>query len=498
MARRGELAIVLHTHMPYVEGFGTWPFGEEWLWEAIATSYLPLLDVLGRAPITLSLTPVLCDQLEAPGTTKRCLEFLSGVRPESHRLDLEGFHERGEYALAAEIERSAAEYAAAAERLAGLPKGGLLEVLGRHASWTSAATHAVLPMLASDDGIDLQIQTGIGSHRRRFGGWSGGFWLPECGYAPWLDLLLQQAGVRAACVELTADFGLGDRRHLTPVVTEAGPVLWPIDREVMSLVWSADGYPANPAYRNYHALTSHHHRVWRNDGQPYDADAAIELAGRHAAEFVGRVRDRVREGGICVFALDTEFLGHWWYEGVAWLRAAIDESARQGLELTTLDDALDRYEPRRVPSGLGVSTWGAGEDLRTWSAPAVGELAWLARSAELRALAAGPQISPRALRELLALQSSDWAFLASSQLAGEYPRERARGHAAAFAQAIEQCRALDPTLRNLAPELVGWVASSLPAESLGGVAHPDHACGNTPDHRVLGNVGGEDRVGADH
>ena len=46
----GELAIVLHTHMPYVEGFGTWPFGEEWLWEAMATSYLPLLDVLDAAP----------------------------------------------------------------------------------------------------------------------------------------------------------------------------------------------------------------------------------------------------------------------------------------------------------------------------------------------------------------------------------------------------------------------------------------------------------------
>ena len=46
----GRLSIVLHTHMPYVEGFGTWPFGEEWLWEAIATSYLPLLDVLDAAP----------------------------------------------------------------------------------------------------------------------------------------------------------------------------------------------------------------------------------------------------------------------------------------------------------------------------------------------------------------------------------------------------------------------------------------------------------------
>ena len=67
---QGELAIVLHTHMPYVEGFGTWPFGEEWLWEAIATSYLPLLEVFDAhdpAPVTLSLTPVLCDQLAAPG-----------------------------------------------------------------------------------------------------------------------------------------------------------------------------------------------------------------------------------------------------------------------------------------------------------------------------------------------------------------------------------------------------------------------------------------------
>jgi len=65
----GDLAIVLHSHMPYVEGFGTWPFGEEWLWEAIATSYLPLLDVLDEHPgrITVSITPVLADQLEAPG-----------------------------------------------------------------------------------------------------------------------------------------------------------------------------------------------------------------------------------------------------------------------------------------------------------------------------------------------------------------------------------------------------------------------------------------------
>src|SRR5438105_13956548 len=105
--RSGELAIVLHTHMPYVEGFGTWPFGEEWLWEAIATSYLPLLDVLGRAPITLSLTPVPCDQLEAPGAIDRCIAFLTEIRPESHRLDIEAFRRAGELSAAEELERSA-------------------------------------------------------------------------------------------------------------------------------------------------------------------------------------------------------------------------------------------------------------------------------------------------------------------------------------------------------------------------------------------------------
>jgi 1,4-alpha-glucan branching enzyme len=454
---RGELAIVLHTHMPYVEGFGTWPFGEEWLWEAIATSYLPLLDVLGRAPITLSLTPVLCDQLEAPGAIERCLDFLTEVRPESHRRDLEQFRESGQDALADELERSAVEYAAAAQRLQALAPVGLLAALGAHAGWTSAATHAVLPMLASDTGVALQVQTGIAAHRRRFGDWAGGFWLPECAHAPWLDEVLEEAGVRSTCVELTHEFGLGDARHLRPLATEAGPVLWPVDRQTMSLVWSEHGYPANPAYRDYHALTAHHHRAWRNDGQPYDRHAAGALVAEHARDFVGRVGERVRDGGVCVCALDTELLGHWWYEGVQWLAAVLDEAARQGLGMTTLDEALERHDPGRAPGDLGATTWGQGGDLRTWSGPGVADLAWTARAAELNVLGLGQRPGDRALRELLALQSSDWAFLASRELAGDYPRERAGGHAEALARALDPQAPVEPSLRSLAPDLAGWM-----------------------------------------
>ena len=458
----GELALVLHTHMPYVEGFGTWPFGEEWLWEAIATSYLPLLDVLaapGGERVTLSLTPVLADQLEVPGALERCQRFLDSIRPESHRLDIEELSAAGHAALAAELERSAAEYTARARRLRQVTAGGgLLAALAPYTSWTSSATHAILPLLATDAGALLQVQTGVASHRRRFGGWHGGFWLPECAHAPWLDELLEDAGVRATCVELTGVLGLADSRHLRPLVATDGPVLWPLDRAIIALVWGRDGYPSRVPYRDSHRLTTHRHHAWRNDGAPYDHDAAVAQARADAAEFVGHVRRRVAGGGVCVCALDTELLGHWWYEGVDWLGAVLEESQRQDLALTTLDDAAHRHEPVPAPDDLGVSSWGDGGDLRTWSGPQVAALAWAARTAELRLAALDGRPSERALRELLALQSSDWAFLHTHATAGDYPAQRADGHRRALERALagDAALAAEPALRGLAPDLTGW------------------------------------------
>src|SRR5690242_4025647 len=70
----GDLAIVLHSHMPYVEGFGTYPFGEEWLFDAVIRSYLPLLSF--ARDLTLTVTPVLADQLEDAGVRDRLRDFL--------------------------------------------------------------------------------------------------------------------------------------------------------------------------------------------------------------------------------------------------------------------------------------------------------------------------------------------------------------------------------------------------------------------------------------
>jgi 1,4-alpha-glucan branching enzyme len=457
----GELALVLHTHMPYVEGFGTWPFGEEWLWEAIATSYLPLLELLARdPPLTMSVTPVLCDQLESPGVGERLLTFLRDVRAGTHARDIDGCTRAGELELVGELEQSAADYRWAERRFEEIG-GDLLGELGRHAPWTSAATHAVLPLLATDAGVRLQVHTGIGSHRRRFGAWSGGFWLPECGHADWLDPLLEEAGARAACVDLTDLHGIGSADALRPLRSTAGTVLVPIDRQTVELVWSDRGYPSAGAYRDYHHHTIHHHRPWANDGASYDRGRARVLARRHAADFVGRTlarleRARAQSGrpGLCVCALDTELLGHWWFEGVEWLGAVLDEAARQGLELARLDDVLESHDPAPAPeAGLPTTTWGRPRDLRTWDGPAVAELAWQAREMELRVVAAGARAGERALRELLALQSSDWAFMVTHRLAADYPRERAAGHARELDTALRAIGSAPSALRNLAPAL---------------------------------------------
>jgi 1,4-alpha-glucan branching enzyme len=457
--------------MPYVEGFGTWPFGEEWLWEALATVYLPLLEVLRGQPVTLGLTPVLCDQLETltGAAGERFLTFLREIRTAVHEMDADELDRDGRPEQAAELRRAASDYTsaeAAFEALAGDLVGAFRGLEGVEL-WTGAATHALLPLLATDGGRELQIGVGIDSHERRFEGWSGGFWLPECAYEPGLERELAGRGVRCFCVDQTDAMGLGSLDHLTPVATEAGPIAVPIDWQTIELIWGPGGYPSHPVYRDYHRRSSHDLRPWSSGGERYDHERALMQAREHARDFVTQVNERLaghlaergRPGLLCC-ALDTELIGHWWYEGPAFLAAVLDEAPAAGLDLVTLPAALEGAEP--VERQLALSSWGQPKDLSTWDSPAVAELAFAARGAELRTLAAassgptGPALE-RAVRELLALQASDWAFIASRELAGDYPRKRAGEHLAALDAALASAGGSGPppdaAVGNLAPEL---------------------------------------------
>ena len=467
-AGRGSLCLVLHSHMPYVEGFGTWPFGEEWLFEAVATVYLPLLPLLDEAPVTLTVTPVLADQLEAlkGEAGDRFLTFLRDIRRPIHAEDARGLDDTGHPELAAELRRAAEDYEAAdrAFEAAGRDVAAGLASLERPELWTSSATHAVLPMLATRAGLRLQVEAGVESHARRFGGFGGGFWLPECAYEPGLEHDLAEVGVRTFCVDQTDHFGLGAPEHLEPVRTEAGPVAVPIDWQTVKTVWDMEhGYPVNPVYRDYHGRTIHDLKPWNIGGKPYEHEAACALAREHARDFVSRAAARLdsyaaergRAGVVCC-AIDTELLGHGWYEGPVWLEAVLSEAREQGVPLRTVAEAVELAEP--VERELAASSWGTPKDMTTWDSPAVCELAFTTRRSELRLVGAAPRIEDRdrlarAARELMALQSSDWAFQVTRDLSADYPLQRAEAHAAALEEALTHSGAPEAGVRNLQPQL---------------------------------------------
>jgi len=455
----GDLAIVLHSHMPYVEGFGTYPFGEEWLFDAVIRSYLPVLDV--ARDLTMTVTPVLADQLEDAGAAERLRRFLVEWRigaaeadlpqvPEECRAACEGEQRRYEHALGL-LDAAGGDPLAPFQRAAAE---------GRIALAASSATHAVLPLLATRQGLRLQLDAGIRSHRRRFG-WDGGFWLPECAYVPGLERSLAEAGVRWFCVDQSQHAEPLDA--LAPVRTEAGPVALPIDWEAISWLWSLDGYPSDPAHAQFAGKSLRGIRIWRVGGGAYDPAAAETAARRQAGEFLEAVATRLRSyaqerdgRGLLVFAIDTELLGHWWSEGPVWLREVIEGAAAAGVRLVTVPQALAEHEPAERP--LRASTWGEGKDLRTWDSPPVADLAWGARRMELRllrAISGGLRGDPltRAARELLAAQASDWAFLDQRKQAGDYAYQRATDHSQAMLEAIDCDRPTDPRMRSLAPDL---------------------------------------------
>jgi 1,4-alpha-glucan branching enzyme len=455
----GDLAIVLHSHMPYVEGFGTYPFGEEWLFDAAIRSYLPVLEIAER--LTMTVTPVLADQLEDAGVAERLREFLVEWRIGAAEADIPEVPVECRPACEGELARyrHALELldAAGGDPLAPFQRAA---AEGRVALAASSATHAVLPLLATREGLRLQLDAGVRSHRRRFG-WDGGFWLPECAYAPGLEWRLAEAGVSWFCTDQSAHEA--PLQALAPVRTEAGPVALPIDWEAIGWLWSLNGYPSDPAHAQFAGKSLRGIRLWKVGGGAYDPAAAEAAARRQAEEFLAAAAVRLREyaaangrRGLLVFAIDTELLGHWWSEGPVWLRAVLEGAAAAGVRTVTVPQALAEHEP--VERELAASTWGEGKGFSTWDSPTVADLTRGARRMELRLLRAlsqglGGDVAARAARELLAAQASDWAFLDKRGQAGDYAYQRATGHARALLEAVDSGSVTDPRMRSLAPDL---------------------------------------------
>ncbi len=203
-------------------------------------------------------------------------------------------------------------------------------------------------------------------------------------------------------------------------------------------------------------------RPWSIGGAPYEPERAAERAREQAREFAAATAVRLREHrqrsgrtGLLTFAIDTELLGHWWWEGPIWLGETLAQLPAHGVRPLTISEAVAEHPPERRPAR--AASWGEGKDLRTWAGAAVADLLAGARRMELRLLRElgaglrGPAAA-RAARELLALQASDWAFLDYRGQAGDYPFERVLDHSEEFFAALDPGGPeAEGALRGLAP-----------------------------------------------
>ena len=357
----GSLALVLHAHLPFVRHPEHEEFLEEdWLFEAITETYIPLIGMMERLSadrvpfrLAMSITPPLCAMLRDELLQARYLRHLARTIDLAER-EIE--RNRGQ----AEIQELARFYldlltetrrrfrdewqCDLLSAFRKLREAGVLEVIA------SAATHAVLPLLAnSPEAQRAQVLIGCDAFRETFDAEPAGFWLPECAYSPGLEKILQEANLRWFVLDSHGlRFAKPRPRNsvYTPCFTSAGPAAFARDPESSRQVWSAkSGYPGDPAYRDFYRDVGFdlppgqlfpgtatqtprftglkYHRITGGDEPKgfYDRAWAEAAAKAHADHFFESRRRQLGElralmlNAVIVMPFDAELFGHEWSEG---------------------------------------------------------------------------------------------------------------------------------------------------------------------------------------
>lgn len=498
----GSFVFMLHSHLPFYRKAGMWPFGEESVYECMAETYIPLLNAIGDlwdegipAKLTIGITPILADQL-ADEHLKQGFEKFLNDKIEAAQKDETYYGPRGEtpnpdYLHLARFylnwfqqtrkdfhERWNRDLIGAFKRFQDL---GAIEIT------TSAATHCFSPLLETDSAIFAQYKVGVDTYKRHFGREPRGFWLPECAYRPQegnrppIEKWMHDVGIKYFFTESFVIKG-GQSAELRRVIGPYGSIeyipaaprpetgldtfeaFWLKEYPVAVMgrheqagyqVWSADhGYPGDGNYREFHKKDDrsglHYWKLTSKTTdlgakQIYNPEAAMTRIRENSDHYVGFLQQMLTDQlkktgspGLIMVSFDTELFGHWWFEGVQWIKEVIKKlRTYTAVTMRTASEYLDAQPPTKAIE-LPQSSWGSGGHWQVWLNndtewmwPIIHEVEHtiekLAQEKER-----GSDLERRALkqaaREVLLLQSSDWPFLVTTGQAKQYAIERFNSH----------------------------------------------------------------------
>lgn len=484
---------VLHAHLPFVRHPELPQFmEEEWLFEAITETYVPLILVLDglvadgvdyRLTMTLSppLLAMLRDELLVSRYNHHIDKLVELARQEVERTAAEA----PEFAATARFYhhefsriRHCFRETYGSDLVRAFRKhleSGRLEVI------TCGATHGFLPLMDDvPEAVRAQVLIARDYHRELFGRDPEGIWLPECGYMPGHERFLDEAGIRYSFLEahgLTEAHPRPSHGVHAPILSPGGVAFLGRDMESSRQVWSAEvGYPGDYDYREFYKdigwelpmnyledffgdglrrnIGIKYHRVTGQvglaDKQPYDRWRAVEKAAMHAGHFMDKRIEQIRglaahmdRPPIVMSPYDAELYGHWWFEGPDFLnflfrKLHFDQDVIKPITAPEYLRMFPECEVAQPP----MSTWGAAGYAEVWLNPGNDWIyPHLSMAAERMVELAGrfphaEGLERRALdqaaRELLLAQSSDWAFIMKTNTTVEYAKKRTRDHVARF------------------------------------------------------------------
>jgi 1,4-alpha-glucan branching enzyme len=496
---QGYLALVLHTHLPFVRHPEYDQFLEEdWLFEAITETYIPLITVFEGLVrdgvdfrITMSLTPTLIAMLTDPLLQHRYVRRINRLIELADR-EVERTKDQPEFNPLAWMYRDLFEHSKRVFEGCGrnlVTAFRKFQDLGKVEIVTCAATHGFLPLMVNQKAVAAQVRVAVDQHIEHLGRQPKGIWLPECGYVEGLDEVLRDAGIQYFFTDAHGLLHAKPRPRsgvYAPVRCRSGVAAFGRDVESSKQVWSSmEGYPGDPNYREFYRdvgfdldydyvrsylpadgvrvnLGIKYYKITgRTDHKdPYIPQWARARAAEHAGNFLfnrekqvewlsGIIKDRKP---IIVAPYDAELFGHWWFEGPQWLDFLIRKIAydQKTIRLITPPEYLDEH-PHLQTATPSPSSWGYKGYSEVWLN---GTNDWIYRHlhvaadrmAELaRRFPNAGGLERRALdqaaRELLLAQSSDWAFIMKTGSHVEYAVKRTQDHLLRFTRLYDDINA---------------------------------------------------------
>ena len=488
----GYFGLVLHGHIPWCKKSGTWPAGEEWIMEAMNETYIPMLNALRelkdngiKISLTINITPILAEQLADDYMKNRFGEYMED-KIKRCKSDIQRFENHPQQQVIAQFHLENHKkildsfyhnyYRDILGTFKWLQDEGMIELI------TCGATHGFLPLMESDSGIFSQVQTAVETHKKHFNREPKGIWIPECAYRPKeykdgklresIDYWLNNSGLEyffvdshgilnAEMLEQKNDIGLDTNIGYQ---LETGVFVFGRNINSSRQVWDATiGYPGNEYYREFHKKdheTGLHY--WRitskglggESKQLYDIQLARQKIEEHANHFINTLNNELTDfhnkhnrEGIIVSPYDFELYGHWWMEGVDWLKRVFELiSQHKNIEMITFSDYIAKYKDQFSTIKMGRSSWGEGGQFQVWLNKQHGWI-WPYINGSIKEfenvleMNLNPneweaRILKQIARELILMEGSDWPFLLYTEQAKEYANQRFHHHHQRFNKLI--------------------------------------------------------------